>query len=310
MKKNKRINDASYNINIEYSDNLFDKNDKDIIEREKNKPSFFRRLFFILILIIILIIIYSRYIGTSGLKIKEYPIENSNITESINGFKIVHFSDIHYGRTIKIDELKNLIKKINLTKPDIVVFTGDLVDKSKKISNNDTNNIIKELSKIKSKYGKYYVTGENDTKLIKYYEIMDSAGFNNLDNKFDIIYTDVNNFILITGLSTHPEHSFIDNIKNFNEANYKINIMHYPDEFDNIKKYNYDLVLSGHSHNGQISIPIYGAIITPENSKKYYKPYYKIDNTNLYISSGIGTTDIDYRFLNKPSFNFYRLIKK
>ena len=60
---------------------------------------------------------------------------------------------------------------------------------------------------------------------------MDSAGFNNLDNKFDIIYKDINSSFLITGLSVKPDESFIDKVINENKVNYKINIMHYPDEF-------------------------------------------------------------------------------
>ena len=114
----------------------------------------------------------------------------------------------------------------------------------------------------------------------------------------------------IYGTSLSNKTDFLDKIINENKSNYKINIMHYPDEFDNIKKYNYDLVLAGHSHNGQIALPVYGAVITPENAKEYYKPYYKIDNTLFYISSGVGTTKFDYRFLNKPSFNLYRILKK
>ena len=190
-KKKNKMDDTSYDIEIKYSDDFLDEdddNDDEFTNEEKRKPSIFRKIFFALILIIALTIIYSRYIATSGLTIKEYPIESDSITESINGFKIAHFSDVHYGRVIKLDELKNLVKEINLTKPDIVVFTGDLVDKTKKLSDNDINNIITELSKTNSKYGKYYVTGEHDVELDKYYEIMDSAGFNNLDNKFDIRY--------------------------------------------------------------------------------------------------------------------------
>ena len=85
--------------------------------------------------------------------------------------------------------------------------------------------------------------------------------------------------------------------------------MHKPDTFDDIKQYNFNLVLAGHSHNGQIRLPIYGAILTPKGAKKYYKPHYKIDNTDMYISSGIGNTVIDYRLFNRPSFNIYRLNK-
>ena len=77
-----------------------------------------------------------------------------------------------------------------------------------------------------------------------------------------------------------------------------------------ILKYNFNLIVSGHSHNGQVRLPVIGKIITPENAKKYYDPYYKIDNTHLYISGGIGNRTINLRFFNKPSFNLYRLVDK
>ncbi len=251
------------NIDDTYSENT---------NEEKKKTGFFRKLFFSIILIIILIIVYSRYLATTGLIIKEYPIKSKNITEVLDGIKIAHFSDFHYGRTTFLKELKNLVNEINLMKPDIVVFTGDLVDKDITINDEEINNIIKELSKINSTYGKYYVTGNHDIKLTRYSEIMDSSGFINLNDSYDIIYKDTNNSILLTGLSLSNNTSFLDNIINENNVNYKINIMHYPDYFNNIKKYNYDLVLSGHSHNGQIALPFYGAIITPTYAKNYYKP--------------------------------------
>lgn len=299
----KKIDDTSHNINIVYDDKI---NKKDYKERKH----FFRKFFFSIILIIILIILYSRYIGPTGLIIKEYPINNTKITDIINGFKIVHFSDFHYGNTTDINSLKKLVSEINLMKPDIVVFTGDLVDKSIKINDKERSDIIDYLSKIKSNYGKYYITGEDDEKLNKYIDLMDSAGFNNINDNFDIIYIDSNNSILLSGINLSNDISFIDKVIKDNNINYKINIMHYPDNFDKIKKYNYDLVLAGHSHNGQISLPIYGRIITKEHCRKYYKPYYKINDTDFYISSGIGTSDFKFRFLNKPSFNLYRLRKK
>jgi len=195
-------------------------------------------------------------------------------------------------------------------KPDIVIFTGDLIDKTTKINDKEKNDIIEQLTKISSNYGKYYISGDDDLKLNNYTKIMDSSGFINLNDNFDVIFIDADNSILLTGTSLSNKTDFLDKIINENKSNYKINIMHYPDDFNNIKKYNYDLVLAGHSHNGQVNLPIYGPIIKFEHAKKYYKPYYKVDNTDLYISSGIGTTDFDFRFLNKPSFNFYRLTKK
>ena len=68
-----------------------------------------------------------------------------------------------------------------------------------------------------------------------------------------------------------------------------------------------NLILSGNSLGGLINIPFYGPLILPNGSKKYNESYYKINNTEIFISNGIGTDDKPYRFLNKPSFNLYRL---
>ena len=52
-----------------------------------------------------------------------------------------------------------------------------------------------------------------------------------------------------------------------------------------------------------------GAIIKPKGATKYYDEYYDLGKTELFISSGLGTSTIDLRLFNKPSFNFYRLVK-
>ena len=87
------------------------------------------RFILISILIISLILIYARYIGTTGLITKEYKIETRSIPESFDGLKIVHFSDLHYLRITNKDTLKKITEEINQINPDIVFFTGDLIDK-------------------------------------------------------------------------------------------------------------------------------------------------------------------------------------
>lgn len=295
------------NIKIDYIDENID--NEDFNEEKPKKKHIIRRIFFGLILTIALIILYARYIGTTGLIIKEYSI-NSNIPNSFDGLKIAHFSDFHYGRTTNIDSLKNLVKEINLTKPDIIIFTGDFIDKDFKINSNEINDIKNELSKLNSTYGKYYITGNHDIKNEHYKEILDYAGFTNLDDNFDIIYSKDNESILLSGTNYNSDLNYLNDLFTKDLPSYKINIMHIPDTFDSIKKYNFNLVLAGHSHNGQVTLPFYGAMYTPKGAKKYYKPYYKIDNTDFYISSGIGTSVYNFRLFNRPSFNLYRLNKK
>jgi hypothetical protein len=297
MSKKKKIEEIEEDIII----------DDDEDDYEESSSGFFRKLFFSLILIIVLTVIYARYIGTSGLFIKEYNIVNNKLPESFNGLKIAHFSDFHYGTTTNLDSLKKLVDEINLMKPDIIVFTGDFIDKNVKVSDDEINNITTELLKLDSTYGNYYINGNHDIKFDKYDEMMTNSNFINLNDNYDIIYNKNNDAILINGLSFN---SNLDNIKElFNNElpAYKINIMHTPDTLLDIKDYNFDLVLAGHSHNGQVAIPFYGALYTPKGAKTYYKPYYKVDSTDLYISSGIGTSNYNFRLFNRPSFNFYRL---
>ena len=91
------------------------------------------------------------------------------------------------------------------------------------------------------------------------------------------------------------------------KPNYSILMMHEPDFIDDIDNSKFNLVLAGHSHNGQVRLPLIGALYTPIKAKKYYDEFYKIKNTNLYISSGIGVSQINFRLFNRPSFNLYRL---
>lgn len=308
MKKEKNIDlDIENEIDEEIEEN--DENISFIDEdNEESNGNFFRKLFFIIILICIILIIYARYIGTSGLFIKEYPIKDSKIPKSFNGLKIVHFTDFHYGETTNLSTLKQLVKEINIEKPDIVVFTGDFFDKSKKLNDSEINNITHELENITNTYGKYFVSGDHDIKFPNYEEIFTNAGFTNLNDKFDIILSKQNESILISGTNYQSDLKYYDELFKNELPIYKINIMHEPDTYDDISLYNYNLILAGHSHNGQINIPIYGPLYTEKGAKKYYKPHYKLNNTDMYISSGIGTTMFNYRLFNRPSFNLYRLV--
>jgi predicted MPP superfamily phosphohydrolase len=77
-----------------------------------------------------------------------------------------------------------------------------------------------------------------------------------------------------------------------------------------MSNYTTDLFLAGHSHNGNIRIPfINKSIYKVEGAKKYDQDYYKIKNSNLYISSGLGTTN-GIRLFCRPSINFFRLSNK
>ena len=264
------------------------------------------------------ILLYSRYIGTTGLNIKEYSLKYTKLSDDFYGLKIVHITDIHYGRTTNKKELENLVNKINLVKPDIVILSGDLFEVDIDYSESDQNTIIDLLSKIDSNIGKYAIKGDTDNDMWE--NVITSSGFKNLNNTYDLVYTNNNNYILLAGMDSNISNktSIEEKLGSVNEflnstelkPNYSILVMHEADYINDFDYSNYNLILAGHSLNGQMRLPFIGPLFRFEGSKKYYNSYYKLKGTKLYISSGIGTYKYSFRLNNRPSFNFYRLINK
>ena len=278
----------------------------------------------IFILIVSGIILYARFIGTSGLYVKEYKVTNSSIPDSFYGTKIVQISDIHYGRTIKKQELQNMVDKVNQLKPDIIVLTGDLIDKDTMLTDKMASVISDILKQLTASIGKYAITGNHDYKFDKWATIISDSGFMNLNDRYDIIYNNSTKPIFLGGLSTNTyqkEKTLEEKIKVMNDyfatrteenqnsfPDYKILIMHEPDYVEEVNPENYDLILAGHSHDGQVKLPGIGAVILPNGAKKYHKNYYNLNGTDFYISSGIGTSRYNFRLFNRPSINLYRLV--
>lgn len=289
------------------------------IENEKklNKHHKLIKIILIFILFLVIVILYSRFIATKGLVVKEYKITNENFTESFYGLKIVHLSDLHYLETTNKKDLEKIVEEINLLKPDIVFITGDLY--SRELSKEQQNDLQKNLANINSNIGKYAIKGNHDNDE-NWNKIISNTGFIDLNNSYDLIYNNNYSSIFIAGINTEDDinesmkeiNNYLNQNKETNKDNiiYKILLLHKPDTILNFDYSEYNLILSGHSHNGQVRLPFIGAIYTPDGAEEYFDEYYELGNTKLFISSGIGTSKLNLRLFNRPSFNFYRLSNK
>lgn len=270
----------------------------------------------ILIILISSLFLYSRYLGPKGLKVKEYAITDSKIPSNFYGLKIVQISDIHYKVTTTKEDLKKIVKEINSLKPDIVVFTGDLFDSNIKYEEKDFKDLTNILKSINCEIDKYAIKGEDDLDISNYDTIMSDSNFINLNDSYDLIYSNGNEPILLVGISSNYKNNHIKNTmeeiysKINTEYNYSILLLHEPDFINDIDSSKFNLILAGHSHNGQVVLPFIGGIIKDKYSKVYFDEYYELGNSKLFISSGIGTTKYKFRLLNKPSINLYRLRNK
>ena len=220
----------------------------------------FLKLFLMLCFIITGILLYATYIGTEGLVTKEYTIYEETIPEEFDGLKIVHFSDLHFGRTVDIEKVNNIVTEINLINPDIVFFTGDLIDKDITINKDDKFALINALKNINSKYGKFAVLGNHDylikEDILKLYE---DSNFKFLENEYETIISRNNQYIYVMGLGNSSYN--LDNVSEMikdvkDKEGFKIVLTHEPDISDTIiNNIDVNLILAGHSHNGQFRLP-------------------------------------------------------
>lgn len=281
---------------------------KEIIKEEnwkKRKKVVLTILKFIVLIIILFtsFYLYVTKISTSSILVKEERLISSKIPNSFNGATIIQFSDIHYGRNIQKKQLEKIVGLINEREPDIVLFTGDLIAKEYEINNQEQEQIIEILSKIKANIGKYAIAGDEDKKYFS--TIMNQSQFIILNNQYELLYNNSNDAIVLAGFSEN-EFTIEEEVQKQNL--YSIAIYHQPDITDSIlEKNHFDLLLSGHSHNGNIQIPFIGPIFTVEGAKKYNKEHYTIGDSELYISSGLGTNEEGIRLFCRPSINFYRI---
>ena len=290
----------------------------EIMKEEKKEKITIRvkktiKILFFLIIFLISFYSYTSYISTVKVEVREYRINNKKIPNSFNGIKIIQLSDLHFGTTMFLEDVNKIVKLTNERKPDIVVFTGDLIHKEYNLESKEQEKLINKLKSINASLGKYAILGDEDNESIA--TIFNQSNFTILRNEYELIYNQTNNPILLIGLSSSKKNIDIEKgYQYFKETNHNSNIftitlLHEPDTVDDII-YQTDLFLAGHSHNGNIRIPfIKYSPFKVEGANKYDQDFYEKNNFKLYISSGLGTKE-GIRLFCRPSINFFRLTNK
>lgn len=253
---------------------------------------------------------YAREIEPRMLKVHSHAINHPDIPNSFNGFKIVQFSDTHLGFHYDLKQFKKMINQINNLQPDVIFFTGDLMDAPNQYPYADE--IIPLLKDLKAPFGKYSIYGNHDHGGYGsdiYKNIMEISDFKLLLNQSDKIEMLDQSRIHVIGLDDamlgRPD--FHAAFLNVPEKEYKILLSHAPDLADQAVSFGVQFQLSGHSHGGQIKLPFFGALITPPFAKKYIEGFYNIETLKLYVNRGIGTTRLPFRFLSMPEITVFTL---
>lgn len=246
----------------------------------------------------------------NSIVISNYTHHSRKIPPAFHGYKILHISDLHNKMFGKNQDY--LIKKIKASSPDIIVITGDLIDRRRF----DLDTAMCFINKAVDIAPIYYVSGNHEAWSGKYDQIKQSlkdAGVLILDDtSLELLKGE--NSIQLLGLSD-PDFltsNYLDgtNTKKLelqlkqwsNDINYKILLSHRPELFSLYIENNIDLIFSGHAHGGQIRLPFLGGLIAPDQGffPKYTSGPYKNGNTTMFVSRGLGNSIFPFRVFNRP----------
>ena len=251
----------------------------------------------------VLLICYARYIEPQMLQIKDVTISSSRVAGSAENLKIAVFGDTHFSDYYTTDDFDKVIGAIKKIKPDIVVFSGDLIDHLD-IYTEDVSVISDKLSEIEAPRGKFAIFGNHDYgggAENKYGSIMEAGGFTVLKNEY---YAIDELGIALIGIDDVVIGYGEPSVASWGRPDYfNIVLAHEPDVIDEVLDYNVDLMISGHTHGRQINIKFFDQYILPSYGKKYISGLYRFSNereSQLYVNSGIGMTKLPYRFLSPP----------
>ena len=238
----------------------------------------------------------------------DVPLARGN--EALKTLKIVQFTDLHIGPTIKRDYVEAMVQQINALEPDIIVATGDLVDGSVSYLEHD----VEPLGQLKSRYGTFFITGNHEyySGVFDWLKKFESLGFVTLINEHKVIEYDGAK-VLIGGVTDYRAHQYESShatspaqaIAGAAEVDLKILLAHQPKSIDGAAEAGFDMQISGHTHGGQYyPWNFVASLVNPYIQGLHLHQ----DKTWIYVSPGTGYWGPPIRLGTMPEITLFRLV--
>ena len=231
-----------------------------------------------------------------------------HLPASFNGFRIVQIGDLHFGTWLTVEKLLEAIEIANSYDPDLVVITGDFISYHPQAYHKEISSALANLS---SRYAKLAVLGNHDhwTNANIVRDTLKEAGVTELNNCAMHIQRGVDR-IYIAGVDDH----YVGNDRleqasaQIPEGALAILLAHEPDYAEISSQTGlFSLQLSGHSHGGQIILPLIGPLYLPLHGRKYPRGLYKVRDMYLYTNRGLGTAELQIRYNCPPEITLIEL---
>ena len=257
------------------------------------------------LLIFVVLFLYEQ---NNRIVISKHRVKDKKVPSAFNGFKILHLSDLHnksFGKNQVL--LLNKIRKLN---PDIILITGDLIDR-RRTDFEPVLHLLKGLHSIPV----YYVPGNHEAWSDCYAQLKDiliSHELVVLENEERCIVRDHQRLYLYglkdPGFYNKDDHKLKSRdqlhaqLEAWKPEGFSILLSHRPEYFDVYASHAIDISFSGHAHGGQIRFPFIGAIVAPHQGffPKYSAGMYQINTSRLFLSRGLGNSLFPFRIFNQP----------
>lgn len=217
--------------------------------------------------------------------------------------RVAFFTDTHFGKDNAVDNMVRIAGRINSERPDMVIFGGDLMDQYCR-DKPDLEQLSAGLAAVIAPLGKYAVWGNHDYSGYAesvYPKVMERGGFTLLRNRSKVLERQG---LAVTGvddwMAGEPLREAAERAP---DSAFQLLVSHEPDLMDNMDTRRVGLALAGHTHGGQVRLPLLKfAPVLPKGGKSHVKGLGLLKNgrTPVFVSSGIGTAHLRLRMWNPP----------
>lgn len=251
----------------------------------KTKPSavqiWFRRIVFILAVIGFGCFAYAYFVEPYWLSVRSIEIKTAKLPKGTKTIRVVHISDLHSDGVTRLEE--KLPPAIAEQKPDLIVFSGDSLNSPEGLP--IFRKCLTEIAKIAPTY---VVRGNWDVWYWNKLDLFGETGAKSLDSQAERM--EINGApIWLSGVFVGDEGKIVETLAPIPKNEFSIFLFHYPDLIEEASRAEIDLYCAGHTHGGQVAMPIYGALVTfSKFGKKYEGGSYQVGKTLLNVNRGIG----------------------
>ena len=256
--------------------------------------------------------LYARYVEPSNVEVRRLSLTLSRLPRAFDGYRLVHVSDLHADGWMTPARLSSAVDRINAEAPDLVAITGDFVTRSIFYSTGHlAPPLAGALSRLEARDKVVAVLGNHDhsvgAEAVR--RPLAEAGVRELAN--DVFAVRREGAVLqIAGVDDYKKG--LDRLdlvlEKLEKEGAAILLAHEPDFADESRvSGRFDLQLSGHSHGGQIRLPLVGPLFLPPLSRKYPAGLYRVGDMLQYTNRGLGVAHLRLRFMCRPEITVFTL---